>query len=64
LAHRSKRFLSLKDRMALYASQVRRRAARLPPGIEKDALLKKAHQADTVADSHDRPGSPGQQPPR
>ena len=55
---RSKRFLSLKDRLVLYANEVRERAARLPPGIERDALLKKALQADAAADVENRSGSP------
>jgi hypothetical protein len=42
---RSKRFLSLKDRLALYAEAMRKKAARLPPGAERDLLLKKATQA-------------------
>ena len=46
---RSKRFLSLKDRLALYASEISKQAAELPPGVERDALLKKARQADTTA---------------
>ena len=45
-----KRFLSLKDRLALYANEVRGRASLLPPGNEKDALLKKADQADTLSE--------------
>lgn len=43
--HRSRRFLSLKDRLALYAEAMRKKAARLPPGAERDLLLKKASQA-------------------
>lgn len=42
---RRKRILSLKDRLALYANEVRARASLLPQGIGKDALLKKADQA-------------------
>ena len=42
---RSRRFLSLRDRLALYAEEMRKKAARLPPGAEKDLLLKKASQA-------------------
>jgi len=38
--------LSLKERLALYAKQIRQRAAILPAGIERDALLEKARQAD------------------
>jgi hypothetical protein len=48
----------LKDRLVLYANEVRERAARLPPGIERDALLKKALQADAAADVENRSGSP------
>ena len=45
--HRPRRqFLSLKDRLALYATEVRKKAACLPPGTEKDALLEKARRAD------------------
>jgi hypothetical protein len=46
---RPKRFLSLRDRFALYASEISKKAAELPPGSDKDALLRKARQADTAA---------------
>jgi hypothetical protein len=46
---RSKRFLSLKDRLALYASEMGKKAGELPPGSERDALLRKASQADAAA---------------
>jgi hypothetical protein len=42
---RSRRFLSLKDRLALYAEEMRKKAARLPLGADRDLLLKKASQA-------------------
>jgi hypothetical protein len=54
LEPRRKRFLSLKDRLALYANEVRGQANLLPPGNEKDALLKKADQADTLSETDDR----------
>jgi hypothetical protein len=48
--HRPRRqFLSLNDRLALYAKEVRKKAACLPPGTEKDALLEKARQADDAS---------------
>lgn len=56
------RFLSLKDRLALYADDLRKRAALLPPGIEREALLKKARQADTESERDDCNNSPGLQP--
>jgi hypothetical protein len=50
---RSKRFLTLKDRLALYANEVREGASLLPPGIERDILIKKARQADTASQLED-----------
>lgn len=40
---------TLKDRLALFAEVVRKKASELRPGPEQDALLKKARQADTAA---------------
>jgi hypothetical protein len=60
----SRRFLSLKDRLALYADEMRKKAARLPPGAERDLLLRKASQAagasatDETADALQAPHSP------
>ena len=53
LEPRRKKFLSLKDRLALYANEVRGRASLLPPGNGKDVLLKKADQADTLSSDVD-----------
>jgi len=39
---------SLQDRLAAWAEEVREQAAKLPPGPERDALLKKLRQADTA----------------
>ncbi len=46
---RPRQFLSLKDRLALYAGEVRKKAACLPPGTEREALLEKARQADEAS---------------
>jgi hypothetical protein len=46
---RAKRFLTLKDRLILYAGEVREKAALLPPGVERDALLERARQADAAS---------------
>jgi hypothetical protein len=47
---------------ALYAREIRQSAAILPPGTERDALLKKAIQADSEANlddqSNSQPGPP------
>ena len=61
---RFKQFLSLKDRLALWSEQVRAEAAKLQPGPEKEALLKKARQADTAAHLEDWANSPGLQQPK
>jgi hypothetical protein len=36
----------LQDRLASFAKDIRERAASLPPGNERDELLRKAGQAD------------------
>ena len=61
-----RRFLqtkSLQDRLAAWAEEVREQAAKLPPGPERDALLKKLRQADTASHLDDWANSPGLQPP-
>lgn len=55
---------SLKDRLASFAKEVREKASRLPEGEEKDALLKKARQADTASHLDDWANSSGLQPPK
>jgi hypothetical protein len=50
---RFKQRLSLQDRLSIWANQVREQAAKLPPGVEKDTLLKKARQADTASELND-----------
>jgi hypothetical protein len=54
---------SLQDRLAVWAEEVREQAAKLPPGPERDALLKKLRQADTASHLDDWANSPGLQPP-
>ena len=56
--------LSLHDRLAALAKVAREQAAALPPGPERDALLKKARQADTASHLDDWANSPGLQPPK
>jgi hypothetical protein len=41
---------SLKDRLFIWASKLRKQASVLPPGPSKDALLGKAGQADAAAE--------------
>jgi hypothetical protein len=64
LRRRLKQKLSLKDRLALFARAAREKASLLPPGAEKDELLRKARQADTAVHLDDWANSPGLQPPK
>jgi hypothetical protein len=59
---RIKQTTSLKERLVSFAKEVRDKASRFPPGIERDALLKKASQADTA--SHEWANSPRLQAPK
>jgi hypothetical protein len=60
---RFKQSQSLKDRLASFAKGVRQKAIELPPGPEKDGLLRKARQADTASHIEEWVNSPGLQPP-
>jgi hypothetical protein len=61
---RFKQQLSLQDRLTAWAKEVREQAATLPHGPERDALLKKASQADAASRLDDWANSPGLQPPK
>ena len=61
---RFKQQLTLQDRLAAWSKQVEEEAAKLPPGPERDALIKKARQADIANHLDDWAKSPGLQPPR
>ena len=55
---------SLGDRLAAFAKDTRDEAAKLPPGIERDELVRKARQADTASHLDEWISSPGLQPPK
>ena len=61
---RFKQTVSLQDRLASFSKEARSRANTLPPGPERDGLLKKARQADTASHLDDWVNSPGLQPPK
>jgi hypothetical protein len=61
--HRFKQTITLKDRLAVFAAETRERAQQLS-GPERDALLKKARQADTASHIDAWANSPGLQPPK
>jgi len=61
---RFKQVLSLRDRLAAWAKEVRQQADALPPGPERDALLKRLSQADVASHLDAWANSPGLQPPK
>ena len=61
---RFKQQLTLHDRLAAWAKQVQEQAASLPPGAERDALMKKARQADVANHLDVWAKSLGLQPPK
>jgi hypothetical protein len=49
---------TLQDRIIAWAKEVRDQAAALPPGAERDMLLKKVRQAETAMHLNDLANSP------
>jgi hypothetical protein len=60
---RFKQTESFHDRLTAFAEDARTEAAKLPPSTERDALLRKARQADTASHLDEWANSPGLQPP-
>ncbi|SDN26257.1 hypothetical protein [Afipia sp. GAS231] len=54
----------LKDRLASFAKKIREKAVLLPPGAEKDDLLRRARQADSASHLDEWVNSPELQPPK
>jgi hypothetical protein len=61
---RLKQCVSFQDRLATFAQDARDEAAKRPPGIERDDMLRKARQADTAARLDDWANTHGLQPPK
>ena len=60
---RTKQERSLEESLKQMAEKARADAATLSPGPERDALLRKARQADTASHMNDWINSPGLKPP-
>ncbi|MCP1743966.1 hypothetical protein ABIF68_009154 [Bradyrhizobium japonicum] len=60
---RFKQLLTLQDRLGAWSKQVAEQAAALNPGPQRDALLRKARQADVATNLDNWAKSPGLQPP-
>jgi hypothetical protein len=61
---RFKQIVSLKDRLASFAEELKATALQAQPGPERDALLKRARQADTASHIDEWANSTGLQPPK
>jgi hypothetical protein len=59
LRRRFKQTVSLRDRLEMWAKDVREKAATLPAGPERDELLRKVSQADTASHLDEWANSPG-----
>jgi len=62
--HSSQTNLPLQDRMALHALRLKEEAQALPPGPERDDLIRRARHAETASHVNDWLTSPGLRPPR
>jgi len=61
---RSKQTIPLKDRLAAFAKGMVEQASLLPPGEEKDDMLRRARRADTASHLDDWANSLELQPPK
>jgi hypothetical protein len=57
-------YIPLTDRLLAFARAMRDRAALVPPGPERDELLKKAQKAEAAQEMADWVNSSGLQPPK
>ena len=61
---RFKNTLTFPDRLKNFADDLKAKAAELRPGPEKDALLKRARQAETASQINEWANSRGLLPPK
>jgi hypothetical protein len=61
---RFKHILSFPDRLAQEADRLREEAEMMPPGHDRDMLLRKIRQAETARHIDEWVSSPGLQPPK
>jgi hypothetical protein len=64
LRRRFKQIQSPEERLSQEAKRLREEAKLLPPGAEREALLRKARQAETGSHMSEWLSSPGLQPPK
>jgi hypothetical protein len=61
--NRSKPPPSIQERLIAFAKDMLEKAANLPPGSERDELIRKARQAETSSHLDEWASSPGLKPP-
>ncbi len=61
---RFKQQLTLQDRLTSWSKEVLEQAKKLPPGPDRDVLIRKARQADVASHLNDWANSSGLQPPK
>jgi hypothetical protein len=59
----AKKLMTFPERLAKWAEGIRKQARQLPPGPEREALLKKARQTE-IGHLDDRANSLGLRPPK
>jgi hypothetical protein len=64
IRRRFKQTVSLEERLAEEAKRLREEAKLLPPGAEREALIRKARQAETGSHMSEWLSSPGLQSPK
>jgi hypothetical protein len=64
LRRRFKQTVSLEERLAEEAKRLREESKLLPPGAEREALIRRARQAETGSHMSEWLSSPGLQPPK
>lgn len=60
---RFKQTTSLDQRLEEQAKRLRQEARGIPPGVERDRLMRRARQAEVAAHMNEWLSSPGLQPP-
>lgn len=63
MRRRVKHTSPLEERLEQMAEHCREKASHLPPGPERDALIRKARQAETASHLSEWVTSPGLRPP-
>lgn len=61
---RFKQQTTLEERLSSWTKSLREQAAKLPPGPDRDALIRRANQAETGSRLNSWLISPGLQPPK